>query len=251
MFESMLMRRTHPFENTADAGMLAEALLFYKQVIVAVSVGDLANLIMVIGHENLVGLIEDKHVALTLIEDNLATRTNTYADGIIEEHDYCAFELYADQSRKRMTREEKILRAITPVIQDIRTAKRVTRKLLDTVSKIKLGKLTADHNGVPEIARSDLDNKQYVLEAVKKVLETYVQIYSKTLDLRFEVIKTNGGFFAEHNLDFKRANIEFHQIVSEKQASLTTAFILDHLLAARGEMILSSDYLSEILTTPN
>lgn len=53
-----------------------------------------------------------------------------------------------------------------------------------------------------------------------------------------------------HNIDLAAANVEFHQHIPKEHASLTTALLLADLLIARGELMLSAEYLSEIVTAP-
>lgn len=250
MFESILVRPNIQFGVNADIGLLAETLLFYKRTIVPANRGYLTALIKTLGVDDLLGLIENGHIDLVFIEDDFAVVTNTDSTGIIEHHDFGAVEVIGNQKKTRMTREERLTEIIYRAIDDSHIAKKSARRILEKSEHYKMETLLGKGREVTSLARADMADPSYMTEAAKTVLEHYVPIYMKSIRLEFRVIQTEMGFIVLHNLDFKKVNHELHQKISQETTSLTLALILNHILNARGEMALSSYYLSELVTTP-
>jgi hypothetical protein len=250
MFESILVRPNIQFGVDADIGLLAEALLFYKRTVVPANRGYLASLIRSVGLDDLLGLIEDDHIDLAIVEDDFVTITNTDSSGIIEYHHFAAMEVSGNQKKTRMSREERLTEIIYRVIDDTRAAKKSARRILEKSAHYKMETLLGKGREVTRLARSDMANESYMTEAAKTVLEHYVPNYMKSIRLEFRVIQTKMGFVVLHNLDFKKVNHELHQKISKETTSLTPALILNHIINACGEMALSSFYLSELVTTP-
>lgn len=249
MFESILIRQTQPFGTMADAGLLAEALLFYRQTLVAATTGDIAALLKVMDPQDLIGLIEDGHLTATLIEDILATYTENRQG--VEGHKFVAIELFGHQDRKaKYSREEKLELAIEKVVASRRDAKKIARRLVHLLPHRKINALKENPAAVTAAARRDLDNPVYVRDAVDRILRTFVPDYARSLRLQFDVLGAGDEFVVGHNIDLTRANAEFHERVPKEIASITTAFLMNHLLSARGDMLLASQYMSEIVTSP-
>lgn len=250
MFESILVRPNIPIGVETDIGQLAEAMLFYKRTIVPANSSYVAALVKSVGVDDLLGLIDDGHIALAFVEDELAVQTKKDSTGIIEHHNFVTFELGGDQKKKVMSREEKLARAINQKIDDNRVATRVAQRILKKTSHYRLNTLLGKGNEVTGLARADIVNKDYIEEAAKTILEHYIPNYMKSILLKFQVVQTEMGFAIIHNLDFEKANLEFHKKFSKEIASLSMGFILSHIIYSRGEMALSSYYLSELVTTP-
>lgn len=248
MFESILIRKADAFQMPVDAGLIAEALLFYNQVIIAANRGDLIALLKTVGPDDLIGLIEDGHIAITFYEDTLGTYTSTTSG--VEEHRFVAMELVGDQKKRKMSKEEKLIKLVEQALGASRHSKRIARKLLAHMPHRKLNRTADAPLGVVGVAFSDLDDKTYVREAVQEILKIYVPSYARSHHLHFDIVKAGESFFVGHNINFEAANAEFHKHTPKEYASLTTAFIITHLLDARGEMFLSAEYLSELVTTP-
>ena len=106
MFESILIRGASGIQTPTDAGLLAEALLFYKKTIVAASRGDLIALLKAVGPDDFIGLLEDGHISVTFYQDILGTYTTT-TNGL-EEYKYVAIEIRGDQTKQKMSKEEKL-----------------------------------------------------------------------------------------------------------------------------------------------
>ncbi|MCE9507808.1 MAG: hypothetical protein K8R48_05760 [Alphaproteobacteria bacterium] len=249
MFESILFRPVDSLSRAADVGLLAETLLFYQQVIIAADRGQLVSLLKGIGPDDFIGLMDDGHISVSVLEDSLGVSTNTGRSGI-ETHNFIAFEVSGHISKGNMSREEILQELIEKAVPDKVQAKRVLKKIVEKAPVLKINQMCRHKKGVTGVAYDDLDNERYAKSAAKALLDLYVPNYSQSIDLQFRVVKTDNGIVAMHNIDYALANKEFHRSIPPSVASINNAFILSRLLSARGEMFLSAHYLSELVTSP-
>lgn len=242
MFESVLI-----YEPVIDGGLLAESILFYDKTFIAANTSMLVALMKSIGPDNLLGLIDENHISVTIIDDFLGTITRGSQISALEEHDFVAMEVTGDQTTKKLSREDKITRGILTVVNDARSARKIAKRLLDRVPHKKINLFPADPSGITGIARNDLYDNEYVRAAFQIIMECYVPKYLKKHELDIQIIKTDMGFSLLSNIDFEAATVEYQESAPNEQ--FTAAFALDHLFRARANMILSSHYMSELVTT--
>ncbi|MFZ5929578.1 MAG: hypothetical protein ACOY15_00005 [Pseudomonadota bacterium] len=153
MFESILVRPNTQFGVDSDIGLLAEALLFYKRTVVPANRGYLASLIRSVGLDDLLGLIEDDHIDLAIVEDDFVTITNTDSSGIIEYHHFAAMEVSGNQKKTRLSREERLTEIINRVIEEPRVAKKSARRILEKSAHYKMEALLGKGMEVTRLAR--------------------------------------------------------------------------------------------------
>jgi hypothetical protein len=250
MFESLLIRQSTTLGTTADAGILAEALLFYKQVNILLDRGVLTGLLKSIGPDDLIGLIKDGYIKATLVEDNYGTITNT--NNGIEEHNFTTFRIAGHKdNKKRYSREDVVYQIAKRSLGDHSISKKFAKKLIQLTPHSDINRGIKHPKGISGIAHDDLDDLEYVRSIVHKVLELYVPNYAKARDYIFDVIKTDAGFIIATDIDYAAANSELQQTIPKEYIpSLSNAFLIGHVLSTRAEMLLASQYMSEIVTTP-
>lgn len=247
MFESAVVRQTG---TRFDIGILAETILFYRQVIVPANTGSIAVMIKNIGHDNLLGLIDDGHLMLDIIEDNIGVYTKTNKLRTAEFHDFASFELAATPEKQRLTKEDVLLLAIRNVIASKSTARKVAKKILDKSTKYKINTLSGPENRVTDLARKDALNEDFMKLAVPVVVNYYAPEYVKENSINFKVVEYENYLVALHNINFDIINKRNARLAPHRDLNLTSAKLLSHISAIREELALSAHYLSELVTSP-
>jgi hypothetical protein len=81
---------------------------------------------------------------------------------------------------------------------------------------------------------ADLLPPEYVREAVRKVLETYIPANALPPEIQFEAVPLGeAGFHVRTNLDFRRLNDIYHQRIPSTHSSLDVGYLLSVLMTAR------------------
>jgi len=62
MFERICVPPISPGKTTYDLGLLAEAMLFYRDVIIVARPNSLEGVLRQVGPDTLIGLIDNRHV---------------------------------------------------------------------------------------------------------------------------------------------------------------------------------------------
>ena len=248
MFETILIRKNFAENGETDAGLLAEALLFYQDVHLTLDHGTLIGLLKAIGHENLTYLIENKFVKATYYKSTLGTHSSSESGVTV--HDYVAIQLAGHQNKPKFKKGDVIRYAFERALGSSQDVRRAAKKFIAKVPSRSLASGFGHDSGVPGLARDDLEDSQYLHSAVEATLGAMTPNYALPSRWKFRVIRLENGFVIDSDLDFEAINLEYHKTVPPSHSTITPAQLLTQILDARADICLSSNYLSELVTTP-
>ncbi|MCW5691443.1 MAG: hypothetical protein KIT48_03685 [Pseudolabrys sp.] len=95
-----------------------------------------------------------------------------------------------------------------------------------------------------------MSDKGFIRAAVLSILKHLVPTYIPTSDFRFEIFDTGQGYAVDTNLDYDALNKIYHQTTPPTHSSLSSEFMLRHIIDARSDSYFASNYMAEIVTAP-
>jgi hypothetical protein len=231
-------QRTGDADNPLDLGFLAEAMLFYGKTEVITTRASIGQLIRGFGIDILIEFLERDHLRLKF-EPNLAGIVTSNGGTPLEEHFPTIVEV----------QKRQLLDVIQPVIFDsigrFGRSRRLSRRLADRIVISPIDE--------PLLKRytSDVASSDYVQNAFRRILATYIPDISLPENLRFQVFLESGGKMKiETNADFSSLNDLYHRHIPVSHSSLDSAYILSHLLLARKMLEDGARNDSEIAVAP-
>lgn len=243
MFESIVVRGLEKKGGTIDVGLLAEILLFYQNAHLLLDWGSLGSLLRAINADNFFYLLDNNFIRTTYFRQSLGTHSDSTTGLTV--HDFIAFEMIGNRERgKFKNKEEIIIELFERALGKSRHARQLAKRFLSVSPIKKLSPGYGHSKGIPGLAREDLDDEIYVMSAIETALSELVPEFSRPARWYFRVIKIAKGFVVDTDLDFEKINVEYHKTVSPKHSTITAAFLLSHLLQARADLCLSSNYNS-------
>jgi len=220
-----------------DAGLLAEAMVFYQKVSVIGEQAVLADLVAACGPDTLVTLLEDGH--LTLLYQPTMGAVATVGSGTRQErHTVCT-----------VARAESDLQAVAEGLFLTATGKegrsrRLARRL------VAHAKQSPYDPAILEAARSDIRDAPYLEDAASAVLSSLAPAYQLPVPTRFSVTEDSGYFGVESNIDFATANEVYHRVVPASYSSLSPRDLLFKVVATREHLSLAAVEGAELLISP-
>jgi hypothetical protein len=97
---------------------------------------------------------------------------------------------------------------------------------------------------------ADFLDSSFMTEAARGILLTLAPGYPTADDMRFEVQRVEERLRVLTNIDFSIANALYHRTVPPPHSSLSPAYLLAHVLAAREMLEMAARANAEIATTP-
>lgn len=244
MFDQVLIRNCNVGENLIDAGLIAETLIFYDKVHILFDHGTLVSSLRSIGLDNILYLLNNRIVSASFLLGNFATYTE--AKNQIPVHRFINFSLHKHADGRKAKKEDGIYTAFDAVYGNSRQTRMSAEKFMERLSFRQPGSFSS----IPDQATSDLNDSQYVTDAIEMALRRLVPSYSLPHGWYFQIVRTEQGFFVSTNLDYDQINAEYHKLVSPKHSTIGSAFLVSHILSARGDMCFAADYMSELVTNP-
>lgn len=245
MFEKIIIRRHAVDGQAIDAGLLAETLLFYGHVHILFDQANLRSLLTSIGPENLVSLLKDKRITGTFLSDNLGTITSDRNN--VPYHSYAAFQISADENRKKINQKDWIIRGFEDTLGKVHGVKRHAKHFIDQIEFRNHGD-TSEGGSIVDIARKDLNDRDYVRMAVTDILQRAVPDLKLPHNWFFYIAEAGKEFISCTNLNFTAINAEYHKTIPPAQNSITPAWLLSNLLDTRADIFFATDYMSEFVT---
>lgn len=231
-----------------DIGLLAETLLFYGKIHLLLEHGSLMSLLKTLGTDHLQYLLDNKFATVTLHRDSLGV--HTIPGGPIV-HNFIAYELAGTSEKGRFkTKKDRIQHIFERALGKSFATKKAANRFMRSVSLKKISTGFNHDNGIPGLAREDLDDPAYVRKAIDTLLKELVPTLQLSESWYFTIHKVSNGFVIDTNLDFDAINSEYHKYVSPKHSTITPAYLATYLLQARADICLSSANQSEFVTTP-
>jgi hypothetical protein len=127
---------------------------------------------------------------------------------------------------------------LTELIGRVGRARRLARRLETRIEQLHLSEMDA------AAARRELSDSEYVRSGVRKLLERLVPKY----DGGFELTVSPDAKMLRVNtdIDFERANRAYHQRVSPSHSSLSSAYLLAHLVNVKADLLVAARFGGEL-----
>ena len=245
VFHTAILRKHGPAFTGVDAGLLAETLLFYSNVHIVAHRGVLVDLLKTIGPEALIRLIEEKKISLTFLRTDFGTATNTHNG--LKFHAFIAYQLGGSQGKKKASREEDVVSCFEFALGESWQTRRLAKRFLKGIVIQQNIDVPGHPKGIPGLALADLDDPQYVQDAIKDFIVSLVPSYQLPMNFHFSIMRGTGDdFLIDHNIDLGTLNQKFARSYPSMNAALTPELLVDQLLEAQAELQLASRYLAEI-----
>ena len=239
MFEAIcIARQTQDGAGlTIDAGLLAEALVFYQKVTVVGHAEVLRQLIRICGPDTLITLVGEGHLAFAYDPVLGAVATENVATAL-ERHTLCNVEP-----------QRSGLQDVAPDVFMEATGKpgrsrRLARRFIEHASVLP-------HDAsILDAARRDFQEPQYVEECVGYILAGLAPGYRQPSPLEFALREDDGYYSISTNIDFVAANEVYHRTVPASHSSLSAAQLLLMIVEAREHLSLAASLDAELLVSP-
>ncbi len=246
MFEKIVLHRSA--EGPAiTMGEIAEALLFYQNVHLVLDYSSLSSLIDNIGMTGILSLLTRHNVSAVYVEEMLATHTRT-APGGEQFHAFGAFRLEGNQpNTKPRSKKERLAELLIRKAYGRGDALRLAERFFNR-APLKL--LSSDYfikGGIPEAARGDLTDAEYISDAVREFARA-AGLKEGAKNVRASIFNTPDGFRFLSNIDFDAVNSR-RKAVDPTVDLITEASALCRILDARAAIILASHYGGEFFTS--
>jgi len=236
MFESILVRGGKANNESFDAGLLAEAMLFYRQVKVVCYYGTLKELLKKIPPYILLRALEQGNLQIFYAHEQSAVMTQN-AGGKDERHDFSRFGL-ADTGYPEVV--EKIFYEAAGKTSQSKLASKRFAKFVKPIS----------YEGFDTtVVFNDVMDKTFMPTVVKDVMQLFAPEYQLPAELIFEASRDRSGLALETNIDFDAANRSYHLHIPKEHSSINPAYLLTLIQEAHLDIYFSSKLTSEISTT--
>jgi hypothetical protein len=241
MFESICIRRQHPFEllEPLDLGFLAEAMLFYQSVHLIADGSTISQLVREWGSHLLIELLKEQFLKISYVEKIIGVAPS---DTEISERVYLPVTVHpADGS---WSLEKLAPEIFSKAAGGPGWGRQLGREFAGLVPTIDL-----DDKLISSV-RSDFADQKYMEKAVAQLLGVLAPTYRLPQDYRFELFKEGNAFRLDTNIDFQQANEIFTQREQKAGYTLTPDRLLIYLFDARNDLFFASRENAELATQP-
>jgi hypothetical protein len=246
MFEHVVLRRAEG-GLPISAGQLAEAMLYYQKVHLIIDGATLFNFINQLGTGRLLTILSRADVSAVYCEEILATQTET--TGVSQSHNFVAMNISGHQGVGSFRSTQETLQF---QIERQGVAKTEARQFtLAFLKRVPVRKISGNHflpGGIPEAAKRDMLDVEYVRQAVRQAVAFMPGGYSAADDFKFDVVNSELGHFVFTDIDFQSINRRRAALIPAVE-SLTVAHLLTSILDARADLALASFYGGDFVTS--
>jgi hypothetical protein len=236
MFNKIVVRYREgtPTEPPVDLGTLAEALLFYEEVVLVVGYGGLRPLLQQGDIGVVLGLLDEGVLKLAYEEDLLAVVSQKSDGGVEQHHDAC---IVSSPKHALQNAAPAILREL---IGRSGRGRRLAQRLIDRTDVLRHSNDAAEH------ARVDLATSPYVQSGVRLLLSRWAPEYEGPSD--FRLTRSSGQLRVETNIDFVAANHFYHLHTSPDHSTISPSSLLVQLVGTQTLLRLGAQYGGDLST---
>ncbi|GEM_PF-1605211 len=246
MFEKVILKKSVD-GNVITSGEIAEALLFYQNVCLVFEYGSLISLVKSIGTQAVLSILKRPNVSAIYCEQSAAAHTSRNKEGNV--HNYVAIQLVGDKDVGKISSKKELL---MHSLKKHGVNGRDARNFAEFFKKnVPYRKYSTDHfvkGGVINAANEDLADENYVNLAVKLFISSLYSNYPDINKVKFAPIRTNKGYIADTNINFKDLN-SYLKNVNSNTGEITEGTIFEKLLSARVDLVLASRFGGEFYTS--
>lgn len=234
MFNKVCIRPLNDplYATQIDIGELIESLIFYKKVILPLNYSALKDLVLQLGYETLVQLIQEGYLQIEYMPNQVGVVTNTR--GITQMHGPLIFS----------SPKQVLQNATVTIMQEITgkdgKGRRQGNRLTEIIAEAEVPLSILDS------IKSDFVNKEYVSQVIKASISHECPSYPNLENLSYELEKVNDQYVAHSNINFGIANGIYHKTISPKHSSITHGHLLNKLTNQKLNFHLASKHESEI-----
>ena len=236
LFESIVLRHSsNPSEGPLDAGLIAEALLFYQSVHLLLDHGSLMHLLKTIGPEHLIRLMKDHGVKITYFQEMASVHTDSSSG--LNVYSFQIFSSRGDQSTGPLISKTRIIEFIFQrILGKSRATRRLAHEFVQLAELSSISTWFSDRNGVPGITQDILGAPSFLKEAVRISVRHRLPEFNFPSQWEFRTIDWKDGFLVDSNLNLN-------------DSALTPANLLLNVCQGGLDLRLASNYSSEYATT--
>lgn len=246
MFDHVVLRRAEG-GTPITAGQIAEALLFYQKVHLVIDRQTLFELLRQVGPSGLLSLVARPDFSAVYTEEILGTITNSV--GASKCHDFVALTLAGTAAGDELKTPTQRLRHD---LEQAGVPRDQSKKVAEAfLKRVPVRKMSGNHfveGGIPDAARIDLTNSEYLNAAFSEIIAKTPGGYHPAPSLNVEVFKGQQGFFVFDNIDYGRVN-QLRAEMNPPLEPLSTAHLLSHLHDARADLALAAHYGGDFVTS--
>ena len=176
----------------------------------------------------------------------LATSTTVYA--MTEFHGYAEITLAGNKDIQLNTPEERLQYELERQDLAKKDVKRFVKEFLKLVPIRKFSGNYFLNGGIVKAAEQDLLDDEYIRQALRRAIEIIPGGYLIEHELKFELLKSDKGFCVFTNIDLKQINKRRAELTPAID-SITVAHLLTYILDSRADLVLSSFYGGDFITS--
>ncbi|MCG2585989.1 hypothetical protein [Massilia sp. TS11] len=247
MFEKTVLRRAVDGLPLTQ-GQLAEAMLYYQSVHVVFDAGTLLSLIKAIGADQLIALLKRGNVTGVYCDEYIGTSTE--GSSATQCHNFIAFNVAGDDYGSALKTAADRIEFNTRRSEGFskKESQQFAKNFLDLVPVRTYSSNYYVKGGIIATATKDLEDKAYIRDAARTVIETIPGGYSPNAEFSFDLLKSDLGYFVFTNADFDRINMARDRM-TPRQDNFTPAHVLSSILEARADLSLASFYGGDFVTS--
>jgi hypothetical protein len=228
MFENALIYRAG-VEKKIDLGTMAETLFFYGKTHLLLDRSSVIALVKKIDHDVLLELFDRDIIALSYIRNSFGV----LSQGLPALHDFGAFRLEGTAKGQKINNHaDEIVDALEQELGKSSQTKKLATNIARRVSLHRFRGVPQKEKIVPDLTRTDIQDSEFVRRAVATTLAHIVSDFDVSTPFEFRLIQSSeGSYYVHTDLDFQKLNAAYHTVVPATHSSITTSFLLTHLLA--------------------
>lgn len=236
MFESIIICKEQNIKahKPIDLGSLAEALLFYQSVNVIAEPSILRQLITECGYDTLLELIEQGFLKLSYLENFVGINYNGKYENICREP--CLYE------NPKLSLQEYAPQLLQELTGKSGKARRMANRLSRQIETVKI------EQSIRDDIFEDFSDSEYLTQSIGLFLSCYAPEYKNPGDILFSIIREDSNLRIETNIDFAKANSNYHLRIPPSHSTLSAAYFLSLFSNIRKDLYFASNYSSEIST---
>lgn len=237
MFDAICIRQqsTVDAERLINLGFLAEAMLFYKDVLVIANRTTLRQLATYCSPEVLIELLEEGYLRI---------KYDHTVSGIYTRNSNTPEELHAPVTTcmERAELQHFAPELFTKVTGRTGRGGRLARRFISLVETREYEPSLLEHTLV------DFADVGYIENGVGRLLQVSAPAYELPKPLVFNVEPVGEEFRVHTNVNFEAVNRSYHTLVPATHSSLTPALILSRFLTVRENTYYASTFSAEVAT---
>jgi hypothetical protein len=246
VFDSICLHNPQPVGSAFDLGILAEAMVFYRQVHVLVGASEILSLLRICGPDSLCAALESGFIELVYVENHLGVATINdgqsnerhglvFTEAAVQKLDEWVYKkllLWTDNRRKSRSLTDRLVRHVKPTRWKNPEASAARNDLLDPDFANACARAAVPHLAPGYIPPDDAYFR------VKLEAESSIPARGFTMDMSIDT-----------NFDFDTANRFYRRAVPD--ARFNKAAVLTGVFAGLTDLRVAASFSEEMAVSPS